>query len=850
MRRSGRGEESASLLRQVLENLKTPDRLDGHPWAESLTVQEYVGGHEEVAGQGAGTQLALTMGGLFGELMPVTPPQDGKRLDTRWGRFGILAANYFAPLCFGRMYPHNLREAWRRIDQAILLFVYGKTADELTAEQVNAYRLIGDDGDFAANSTISDWHRDGVEALADLFVNHEKHLRLAAGTTSTAPGGKSARRWWTLSRGVLSLVLLGVTVGLVSLGVKGWQIYRSMQLVRRDLTQLASLSVSSLESADMERAGPLLVQTHGDIEALRTAVAPWSWLSDNLGWVPEYGGDLKYAGDLLEVASNATASASLVYQSSYPIWKSVQGNPGQLKGTEMAGLLLYVQPALVQAQAELAHAVEVRQRIEAAQLSPEVRSAVQKADTYFEVMDEGLSLATSLPRLLGAAEDGPKTYLILIQNEDELRPTGGFITAVGKLVVWNGELISWDIVDSYTVDDANKAYPRAPWQMQSFMNIPIMTFRDANWYPDYPTTVKWAEYLYAYTNSYSVNGVIAIDQHVLKALLSVTGPLRVDEINETVTADNVQEVMRAQKVPPADQVKDPTWYRKQFLNPIAEAVLNRVLSGPGMAWGDLIQVLMGELDQRHILLQLDDPTAAKLVDARGWNGSVRRSGRDFLMVVDTNVGYNKTNAVVKPKLAYDVDLTNLAQPTSRLQVFEQNDASGESSQCNQRPAGVDRSTLEYWYAIDRCYYDYLRVYVPSGTVLVNATPHAVTRDEMIMLDRDVPGRVDNLDDRLAGLRGFGTLLVVPMGGSLETDFEFRLPAGIVQHGPGVGELTYALRIQKQAGTVATPISVRIQLPQGARIGSVTPGGYVESGGSLRFDLELKMDITIEIRFEP
>ncbi len=62
-------------------------------------------------------------------------------------------------------------------------------------------------------------------------------------------------------------------------------------------------------------------------------------------------------------------------------------------------------------------------------------------------MDEALSVGLSLPGLLGASSEGPKTYLILIQNGDELRPTGGFITAVGKVVVWNGQVISWNIAN-------------------------------------------------------------------------------------------------------------------------------------------------------------------------------------------------------------------------------------------------------------------------------------------------------------------------------------------------------------------------------------------------------------------
>ena len=173
------------LLKHILENLRTPERLDSHPWIDSLTVQEAVAADPGLSRKNPGTRLVMAIANLFRQMLPATPPQkSGKRLDTRWGRFGILAANYFVPLLYGRMFPHNLREAWQRIDQAILLFVYGVPADQLTSQQIEQYRLVGDDLDWAANSTISDWHHDGLQDLADLFLNHEKHLNLSTGQSS------------------------------------------------------------------------------------------------------------------------------------------------------------------------------------------------------------------------------------------------------------------------------------------------------------------------------------------------------------------------------------------------------------------------------------------------------------------------------------------------------------------------------------------------------------------------------------------------------------------------------------------------------------------------------------------
>jgi len=144
----------------------------------------------------------------------------------------------------------------------------------------------------------------------------------------------------------------------------------------------------------------------------------------------------------------------------------------------------------------------------------------------------------------------------------------------------------------------------------------------------------------------------------------------------------------------------------------------------------------------------------------------------------------------------------------------------------------------------------MRLYLPAGTTLLDATPHAVTREDMIFLEKDVPARVDVIDwEEIENVDVFGTLLFVRMGESLETSFRYGLPATVLGPGPGAGEGTYRLKLQKQAGIISVPVTIRVHLPNGAQVGSISPEGLHE-GDNILFDLELREDIQLEIVFTP
>ena len=813
-------------LKNVLENVHQPEQIDSHPWVESLFVQEAVAKMPALAQKSPGRQLATAVSRLFPRMMPSMPPKQGKRLDPRWGEFGLLAAQYFAPLDFDVPFPATMRDAWGQIDASILLFVQKKEGMLPIEEKIARYSLLSGELEEGPASTISDWHRRGLERLAEVIGREEQHLESQRSTHATniqpeKPKRSSIWLWPAWLR--LRLVVVLIVMSLLAVGGwRAWQVYQRVQSVRQHAEVLQMFSASSFEIEQIESTGQHLSALRTDMIALQREAEPFLALTPYLGWLPTYGGDLTQASALVEMGVQLSIAGDEVFQAVESILPEVIEDSNSVSIPELLNVLKNTDSQLLAAQVALSRARAARLQVQTEHISESTSTLLlNKIDAVLLAMqgafpaDEVLQMARLAPRLLGAVGSGSQTYLILIQNEDELRPTGGFISAVGRLVVDNGKITNLAFEGVSKIDDFSKPYPTSPWQLDEYMRSEILILRDSNWFTNFPTTVEWVEFLYTYSRSGSIDGVIAIDQHVVVEILRQIGPIRVEGVEEQITAENVMPYMHRAKLETTAPVgwEGEDWDRKEFINRMADPLIEKLLDHQEYSLPIFFQTLIQLLDERHILLQFDDPEMKELLARRGWNGAVQPPAKsDFLMVVDTNVGFNKTNLFVDSTLVYEVDLRDLTHPLANLLVSHTNHAQVDIL-CYQIPASVG-IVIEDEYRANDCYWTYLRVYTPAGSELLASTPHAI-RSGFTLGETYVPARTDFLgNENIFGVEVYGTLIVVSPGETLHTDFDLSLPQSVLEQDLQSLNWTYRLKVQKQPGTLAVPLTLRLLLPPG------------------------------------
>jgi len=587
-------------------------------------------------------------------------------------------------------------------------------------------------------------------------------------------------------------------------------------------------------------AGPTIQAARYDITALRNEAGFILRIGPALRSVPVIGPDLVYANNLLDMATEMVIAADETYSGLAPLMGAALGEANHPTPDQVLDFLTAAKPHFEQAQAAITNAQSARTAIPLDELSPIGQRLVNKTDRLLFLMRQGIAAINIAPALLGA--DGQKTYLMLIQNQDELRPTGGFLSAAGLLTIQRGDITSMDIKDSYAV--GNYAIADVPAPLANYMENASLVFRDSNWSPDFPTSAALAVQLYKGDHPEAkIDGVIALDQTAISTLLKATGPLTIPNAPEPITSDNLSSYMRASwSTEPQEGVNYDWWlHRKDFIQDMAGALLKQLAHSP---WAAIGQAGTQALRERHITVWLTDESAAKLLAEQGWDGAIKHEAGDYLMVVEANIGFNKVNAIIQKQVDYAVDLSSLEAPTATATITDYDPAKGQPP-CHHDP---NYGSGQYAELINRCYWNYVRVYTGAEAKLLDATLHDIPGD-WIMTGQPITGKID-VQEGEHNTTSFGTLMITPFNATENTHFKYSLdPATVLSQHDEIVE--YSLNLQKQSGTQGVLTNVSVTLPPNSVLISAPSNGQLTgSQWATRFLLDEDMHFSLRFRVQP
>lgn len=358
----------------------------------------------------------------------------------------------------------------------------------------------------------------------------------------------------------------------------------------------------------------------------------------------------------------------------------------------------------------------------------------------------------------------PKTYLVVLQNADEMRPSGGFVGVIGEVRVDAGSVEKMEFGDVYALDKLveGKWSDVPPAVLNRELGTKAWYLRDQNWSPDFPTTARSLASAYVRERSVaipgyagSVDGVIALEPRLFRAILERTGPLVVDGV--TYSADTFFDQLQYQVEQGFLQNGVGVDHRKEIVAHLGTALFAKLMSEPRDRWLGWFDLVFASLTQKDIQIWMRDPSLQALLDARGWNGRAMAATQDYLWVVDANLAALKTDGMMDKHIQYTLDAHDPNRPLATVTLTYTNNT----------------KQIDWRYTR---YRDYVRVYVPDGSEFVSS---------------DAPGSVDVMHE--LGKTAFGAFWVIEPRQTKSITFTYALPKGLLQPG------AYTLLVQRQAG---------------------------------------------------
>ncbi len=497
--------------------------------------------------------------------------------------------------------------------------------------------------------------------------------------------------------------------------------------------------------------------------------------------------DLNYLTKTGEILSRAVESgAVLADRFQQVIYSSPTGNFNNLSDAKKAEFFQLARegaPELNGIKADLALAQLNLTKIHRVGILLPVFSQINDLDQKLSEADSLLNSAVPVAELsqffVGSPE--PAKFLILLQNNDELRPSGGFLGTYGILDIQNGSLKNFFSEDTYHLDmpvkDTMDFVPPAP--LKEYLKVDRWFLRDANWSPDWPTSARQIQTTYDRElvldkkTPAQFNGVISINPALAADLIDLVGPIEVNKV--TYKGDNFQELLQYEVEQSYTKENISSWDRKAVINDIFTELKKRLFALSYQDYPKILALIQKNLAAKNIQIYLNDPAGEDLVKNFGWAGEVKNPDSDYLMIVDANLAAFKSDAVVGKNWTDTLSLSGTSLKSS-LHLSYRHDGT------------KDWRTTKYR--------TYTRVLVPLGSKLLSINGAA--------------SAVDATDDLALNKTIFGFFFTVDTQKSGAVDLTYQLPDRIFsQYQAG----NYQLYWQRQSGSRIE--SASLVVPSGA-----------------------------------
>ncbi len=382
------------------------------------------------------------------------------------------------------------------------------------------------------------------------------------------------------------------------------------------------------------------------------------------------------------------------------------------------------------------------------------------------------------------AKDTEKKYLVLFANNMELRPGGGFLGSFGILSIKDYTLEGIQVYDVYDADGQLTVHIEPPDPIKKYLGVPHLFLRDSDFSPDFLQNYRQAQFFLEKEMKFTgFSGGILLSTTAIKNLLAAFGDIYLPDFDETINANNfyLKAQMHAE-----DNFFPGSIQKKTFLSSLTRQI---IINMDKVSVSKLSQAIKKSLDEKQIVLYMENANLQSLIDKFFWSGRVitpQCSSQtkdclvDYIFPYDANVGANKVNFYINRSMYLKTIIDTNGNINHIFSLQYRNDSPSVAF-----PGGN--------------YRNYFQVLLPENSQLKQ-----VVRDGTL---------IDDVTEENDGqFKKVGFFFELPPQKQTEIKIEYKLNDAIHK-----GDETYQLVVQKQIGSNNSDLALELTLPHSIHV---------------------------------
>jgi hypothetical protein len=350
------------------------------------------------------------------------------------------------------------------------------------------------------------------------------------------------------------------------------------------------------------------------------------------------------------------------------------------------------------------------------------------------------------------------SIVVLIQDSNELRSSGGFLSSLATLSFENGQLLNWQVHNVADLDQRVYGDKEISEELKNLLLTDKLLLRDANWPADFTESGANISWFIEQSLSLKPDLILSLNSKELYALLTPLFPIAINNI-ELNQNNFFEELLRQENLD---------------FNDLNKVFFDRLLKVSPAELISIFRQLLLALESRETFLYTANAELSTVLKNNLWSGELLDTPcpSDFAMndicftdgiyQLENNVGLNKINRLITQKIDHSLGISENFIRHKRVINLE------------------NHSRQNFWPEGD--YQTYLKFYLPKTARLEKITLNGE------VVSQDTYRWFEEQDRRVLAYR-----LVVPLLSSSTLELVYLVPHELK------APFSYVFLDQKQPG---------------------------------------------------